>query len=191
MSIFSSQFDRARPHVDTYAGPHDDPGLPPARHADDPAADHTDAHHGWGEGWDGGWDGDPHTGPAHESNADAAMVSDGHAASATDAGDHDGAGDHEKHRESDGTKAADDHEHSVRHGGDGTPDGGKNRDDQADPGLGRDDPAATDDGYPGFDDPTENDREFGSDHDHAAVHDAYHDVQAYPDDLAGDPDTVI
>ncbi|KPM51814.1 hypothetical protein ACG83_34020 [Frankia sp. R43] len=29
MPLFSSQFDRTRPHVDTYAGRHNDPGLPP------------------------------------------------------------------------------------------------------------------------------------------------------------------
>jgi hypothetical protein len=93
MSIFTSQFDRARRYADAYAGESGDPGWRPAvavaglagAGAVVVAAAGAEAATGddWGEGWDAGWD---------SSSAGAGDYSGADDASWMDRGDYTDAG---------------------------------------------------------------------------------------------------
>jgi hypothetical protein len=97
MTIFTSQFDRARPFADAYAGRFDDPAWRPPGAATATlaaaglsvvavgalaATADPDAPAAWGEGWDAGWD--TSAPPAEQSTDDGSAWM--HRGEYTDAG---------------------------------------------------------------------------------------------------------
>ncbi|MCK9926708.1 hypothetical protein MXD62_05920 [Frankia sp. Mgl5] len=130
MSIFTSQFDRARAYADDYAGHHADPGLadPVTRHGDAGLDAGSVDGAGWGDGWDHDWDLDP----GHGSNAETATGTHHDASGAEETKLHDS----DPH-EADGADQTDEaHEaHEAKHIDD---DGWKHPDDYGDAGSGAD-----------------------------------------------------
>ncbi|ABW14170.1 hypothetical protein Franean1_4804 [Parafrankia sp. EAN1pec] len=127
MSIFTSQFDRARAYADDYAGHHADPDLtdPVTRHGDAGLDAGSVDGAGWGEGWDHDWDLDP----GHGSNAETATGTHHDASGAEETKLH-GSDPHETDgvHETGGT-----HEHHESHEAKHSDDGGwKHPDDYGD-----------------------------------------------------------
>ena len=100
MSIFTSQFDRARPFAQAYAGAADEPGwrtpagatalLAAAGLTATAAVDAVDGS-GWGDGWESGWGVDAPAPPGtdHAAGADQAWMDRGEYTGAGVGGDGD------------------------------------------------------------------------------------------------------